>query len=181
MISFETFRIIYLLLSILGSGFALGRLRKQRDDLVITALMSVMMFVFFFANYLDSQSDNSSDDISEFIFRALTHVRGDLVLVFCNALLWGTVPFVVAFVLKKKKWGELLVWGFFVGMTLLKTKFEDFFFIHAYPQIMQVPPFHTFEWGSVLTAWLIIYSASALFITKGIEMIEGTSQRQRDS
>jgi len=133
--------------------------------------MSVIMFFLFFAQYLDSQSDNSSDDISEFIFRALTHVRGDIMLVFCNALLWGAVPFSLAIVLKKKRWGKWLVWGFFGVVALIKTKFEDFFFIHTYPQFMQVPPFHTFEWGYVLTAWSILYTVAALFILKWAEYL----------
>jgi hypothetical protein len=100
--TFETFKIIYLVVSVLTSSFAFMRLRKQRDDLLLATLMSAMMFFFFFANFLDAQADTSSDDISEFIFRALTHVRGDLVLVFCNALLWGGVPFSVAIALKKR-------------------------------------------------------------------------------
>jgi hypothetical protein len=56
-------------------------------------------------------------------------------------------------------------------MAALKTKFEDFFFIHTYPQFKNVPPFHTFEWGYVLTSWLILYGVAALFITKGTEYL----------
>lgn len=162
--SFETFRILYLLGSILAGAIAFWLMRKSRDDVIVLAFMSFMMFAIFFTQYLDSGKGVSTDDIAEFLFRALTHVRGDFILVVCNTLLWGVVPFTFALRLSKKRFGQWLVWLVFLFFSVVKTIFDDRLLIHQYPQEI----FHSFEWGYVLVAWLIVYSIATLFITKGV-------------
>jgi hypothetical protein len=142
-------------------------MRKSKDDLIVLAFMSFLMFAVFFAQYLDSGEEQYGNDVSEFIFRALTHVRGDFILALCNTLVWGSVPFAIGIMLKKKRYGKWLVWGTLLMFATLKTLFKDFFFIHQYPQAL----FHTFEWNYVLVAWLIVYALAALFIINGVELM----------
>ena len=167
--TFEPFKIIYLLLSLLSSGLAFWRLRKQRDDLTVLSLMTVVIMASFFALYLDSEKDDWTNDVSEIIFRTSTHVNGDLILVLCNTPLWGAVPFATGIIFGKLHNGTLWVWLFFVGVAVSKAWFDDYFFIHSYPQEL---PFHQFESGYVLFNWPIIYLIAALFITKGRKFLE---------
>jgi len=136
------------------------------------SLSQELIFPHIFGQFLDSGVENRDDDISESLLRALTHVKGDLVLVFCNTLLWGAVPFALGLILNKKRHGRWLVWLELLSFAGLKTIFDDRFLIHQYPQAI----FHTFEWGYVLMAWLIVYSITAFFITKGFEFMNKSNQ-----
>ena len=99
--TFKTFKVVYFVVSVVSAAATVWWFRKRRDDLLVIGLMSAAIFMFFFALYLDSAKDDLNNDISEFLFRALTHVKGDIVLSLCNVLLWGAVPFAVGITLNK--------------------------------------------------------------------------------
>lgn len=170
--AFETFKIFYLTVSILSALVVCWKLRKNRDDLVFVLMMSLVMMALFVANYLDSKEHVLTNDILEFLFRALTHVQGDILLTFCNVLCWGTVPFAIGIMARNNRYGKWLVWIVMALFATLKTFFEDFFFIHRYPQ----GAFHSFEWNYVLVAWAGIYSLAAFFIIKGREFINAANE-----
>ena len=168
--SFELFRMIYLLLSIAMASTITWKLRKSSEDVLATATLTLLVFSILFAVYLDSGKHAPRDDISEFIFRSFTHTKGDIILVFCNSLLWGAVPFAIGMVLRKKSHSGWWVCGFFTILLLAKTQFEDFFFIHLYPQLAQLPPYHTFEWQYVMVGWGVVYSLASIAIVKGTRL-----------
>jgi hypothetical protein len=165
--TFETFKITYLVISFAATSVPLWLLRKSRDDLLILGSLSLISLSFFIALYLHAAQHIPDTLIEEHIFRALTHIKADLSLTVCNALLWVTFPIGIGMFLRNMKYGMRLVWIFFAVFTLLKTFFEDYFLNHTYPETLV----HSYEWDSVLLAWVIIYSLVALFITKGIDLL----------
>ncbi len=126
----DLFRFTYLSLSVSAAGIIVWKSRRSKEDLAVVGLMTFILFAIFFAIYHDSGKENMSDDISEFMFRAFTHVKGDLILITCSSLLWGAVPFSIGIILNKKHHGKWYVCGLFAALIAIKTKFEDYYFIH---------------------------------------------------
>lgn len=168
--SFASFKIIYLTISVLSAAVATWLLRKSKDDLLALGLHSFIFLMFFLVLYVDASQDIPDTLFAEHVFGALTHLKPDLMLTLCNVLFWGLFPIGIGMFLMNKKHGTLSVWIFLGVLTLIKTFFEDYFLIHTYPEAL----FHSFEWGSVLLAWLIIYSLVGFFITKGIALLKET-------
>lgn len=172
--TFESFKALYLAISLLGAGITVWSLRKKRDELLVLVLMSFMMGLFIAAFYFDVKEDRLHDaEFLGYLLTGLTHVQ-DSVLIVCNVILWGVVPFGIAIRLRPKKNGSRPVLIFFIGFTLLRTLVEDRFLIHQYPEVLT----HQYEWGFVLFDWLIIYLIAGLFITKGIKAL--TEEKHND-
>lgn len=164
---FETFKIVYLATSILGSALAVWLVRKNRDDLLVLLLMSFLMGLLLLALYFDVKQDRLHDaEMLGYALTGLTHVQ-DVALVVCNVLLWGILPFAIGIRLREKTHGTRLVWIFFISLSFLRTLAEDQLLIHQYPEVLT----HRYEWGFVLFDWLIVYVIAALFITKGIKSL----------
>jgi hypothetical protein len=164
---FETFKIVYLAISILGSVFAVWLVRKNKNDLLVLFLMSFVMGFLLLTLYLDVKQDMLHDaEMMGYALTGLTHVQ-DVAFVVCNVLLWGVLPFAIGMRLRKKAHGTRLVWIFFISLSFLRTLAEDQLLIHQYPEVLA----HRYEWGFVLFDWLIVYVIAALFITKGIESL----------
>ena len=131
------------------------------------AFLSFIFSIFFIATYLDASQDVPDTLFEEHIFRAFTHMKANIFLTLSNALLWGVFPVCIGIFLRTKKQGERLVWVVVAIFTLLKIFSDDYLFNHTYPETL----IHSYEWESVLVAWLIVYSLAAVFITKGIDSL----------
>jgi hypothetical protein len=91
-VTFETFKLVYIHVSIGCTTVAFRRARNNRQDFLALVFMSSLMLFMFSATYVGSSKERHGGDLSEFFFRAFTHVQRDVVLTVCTVLLWGTVP-----------------------------------------------------------------------------------------
>lgn len=165
--SFETFKILYLAVAIAGAAIPFWILRASRRDLTLLTMVSFLLAMFFVTMFFNLTPDIPDTLFEEHWFRALTHLKPDIILFLTNALLWCIFPFGIGLILKGKKHGNKLTWIFFGVFTLLKTFADDWLFNHTYPEALV----HPYEWGYVLVGWLTIYSVCALFITKVIDYL----------
>lgn len=165
--SFQTFKILYLFVGIAGAAIPFWMLRASRKDILLLALVSAIVVAFFVAMSFNVTPDIPDTLFDEHWFRALTHLKPDIILFLTNALLWCILPFGIGLILKGKKHGNSLTWIFFGGFALLKTFADDWLFNHTYPETLV----HPYEWGYVLVGWLTIYSLCSLFITKVIDYL----------
>ncbi len=165
--SFETFKILYLSVGIAGAAIPFWILRASRQDIHLLALVSIIVVALFVAMFFNFTPDIPDTLFEEHWFRALTHLKPDIILFLTNALLWCIFPFGIGFILKGKKHGNPLTWIFFGVFSLLKTFADDYFFNHTYPEALV----HPYEWGYVFVGWLTIYSLCSLFITKVIDYL----------
>lgn len=168
-VSLETFKIIYLSVSVCGAVIAFWLLRRDKQGILTLSVMTFLFAIFLFSFYIDAKRGFDFGPLMEYLLHALIAVQPDLTLTIGNLFLWGTVPFACAIRFSRKKGGSRLVWALFLAVALLKTLFDDEFIIHQYSRILA----HSFEWGYVLFAWGVIYALAGLFVTKGIESLTG--------
>ena len=163
--SFETFKILYLFVSVLGASIAFWLVRKDRDGLLALLAMTFVLGAILVAFYFDARQGQADiGEFMEYVVRGLTHINPDFILTICNILLWGTLPFALGVVIKEKQSLRFL-WLVFLGAAVLKTLFDDNFIIHQFPEEL----IHPFEWGYVFVDWAVIYSIAAFFISRGME------------
>jgi len=158
----ETFKIVYLCVSVAGAAISFWQMRKVRENLLVLSIMTFVLAAVLLSFYFDSRRGYDIGPMMEYALHAFVAVQPDLMLTMSNVLLWGTVPFAVAIWLIRGKREKQLLWVFFSAVTLLKTLFEDQLIIHQYSKMLT----HFFEWGYVLFDWGIIYALACFFLTK---------------
>ena len=160
---FETFKIIYLVVSVLGAALGFWLVRKDKNALVALLGMTLFLAAILVAFYFDARRGQADiGEFMEYVVRGLTHINPDIILTICNILLWGTLPFALGIMIKDKQ-GMRWLWLFFLGAAVLKTLFDDNFIIHQFPEEL----IHPFEWGYVFFDWAVIYSIAGFFIRRG--------------